>query len=64
MARDKLQKFRKSIHKTQEEMANAWEITLSFYKKIEHGSRNPSIRKIRTFKKKFPEANTEEIFLS
>lgn len=33
MARDKLQKFRKSIHKTQAEMANTWGITLSFYKK-------------------------------
>ena len=64
MAREKLKKYRISINKTQEEMANIWGITLSFYKQIECGAKNPSIEKIRDFKKNFPMANTDEIFLS
>ena len=35
MAREKLRKYRQSIGKTQEEMAEIWGITLSFYYKIE-----------------------------
>lgn len=64
MARDKLKQYRISIGKTQEEMANIWEITTSFYKQIECGAKNPSIKKIKDFKKKFPTANTDEIFLT
>ena len=64
MARKKLKEFRISEDKTQEEMAYIWGITLSFYKQIECGAKNPSIQKIKDFKKCFPNANTEEIFLS
>lgn len=63
MARKKLKEYRLSMGKTQEEMAKIWEITLSFYKQIECGAKNPSIQKIKEFKKKFPTANVDEIFL-
>lgn len=64
MARDKLREYRNSIGKTQDEMARIWGITLSFYKQIECGAKNPSIIKIKEFKNKFPTANTDEIFLT
>ena len=64
MPREKLREYRLSINKTQEEMAQKWGITLSFYKQIECGAKNPSIQKIKDFKKCFPVANTDEIFLS
>ncbi len=64
MTRAKLREYRISIKKTQEEMAGIWGITLSFYKQIECGAKNPSIQKIKDFKKCFPTANTDEIFLT
>ena len=64
MAREKLREYRLSINKKQDEMAKIWGITVSFYKQIECGAKNPSIQKIKQFKQKFPTANTEEIFLS
>lgn len=64
MARNLLIEFRKSIGKTQEEMANMWGITLSFYKQIECGAKNPSIQKVKDFKRAFPTANTDKIFLT
>lgn len=64
MARDKLREYRLSINKKQDEMAKIWGITVSFYKQIECGAKNPSIQKIKQFKQKFPTANTEEIFLT
>lgn len=64
MTRGKLREYRISINKTQEEMAKIWGITLSFYKQIECGAKNPSIEKIKIFKKQFPTANTDEIFLT
>ena len=64
MTRDKLKEYRVSINKTQEEMSIIWGITLSFYKQIECGAKNPSIKKIKDFKKCFPTANTDEIFLT
>ena len=45
-------------------MAEKWGITTSFYKQIECGAKNPSIQKIKEFKKSFPTANTDEIFLT
>ena len=63
MAREKLRKYRQSIGKTQEEMAEIWGITLSFYYKIESGEKNPSIQNLREFKKRFFNADVEEIFL-
>lgn len=64
MSRDKLREYRNSIGKTQDEMAKIWGITLSFYKQIECGAKNPSIKKIKEFKSKFPTADTDEIFLT
>ena len=64
MAREKLREYRISTNKTQEEMAKKWGITLSFYKQIERGAKNPSIEKMKEFKKSFPLADTDEIFLS
>ena len=64
MIREKLRDYRLSINKTQDEMAKIWGITLSFYSKIESGDKNPSIDKIKKFKKCFPTANTDEIFLT
>lgn len=64
MPREKLKEYRKTINKTQEEMAKTWGITLSFYKQIECGAKNPSINKIKEFKKAFPTANTDNIFLT
>lgn len=64
MARKKLREYRLSIKNTQEEMAEKWGITTSFYKQIECGAKNPSIQKIKEFKKNFPTANTDEIFLT
>lgn len=59
-----LKEFRTSINKTQLEMANIWEISLSFYKQIECGIKNPSIQTIKTFKEKFPTADTDKIFFN
>lgn len=64
MVREKLRKYRLSIDKTQEEMADIWGITLSFYNKIELGEKNPSIQNLKEFKKRFFNANVEEIFLN
>lgn len=64
MQREMLIQFRKAIKKTQDEMANTWGITSSFYKQIECGSKNPSIKNLKKFKEVFPAANVVEIFLS
>ena len=64
MERVKLKKFRKSIKKSQLEMAEILEITLSFYIKLELGLRNPSLKTINKFKNEFPTANVDEIFLT
>lgn len=63
MRQNKLIAFRKSIKKTQEEMAKMWGISISHYKQIECGAKNPSLRKIKIFKSKFVNANVAEIFL-
>ena len=63
MERAKLKRFRKSINKSQLEMAQILEITLSFYVKLELGLRNPSLKTIKKFKNEFPTANVDEIFL-
>lgn len=64
MKQNKLIYFRESLEKTQEEMAKTWGISISHYKKIEYGLKNPSLEKIKLFKVKFPTANTDEIFLT
>lgn len=64
MQRKALIQFRKAIGKTQEEMAMLWGITLSFYKQIECGAKNPSIANVKKFKEAFPTADTDKIFLT
>ena len=64
MEREKLKKFRMSLKKSQEEMANMLGITLSFYSKIELGLKNPSLKTIKKFKNIFPKANVDDIFLT
>jgi DNA-binding XRE family transcriptional regulator len=61
---NKLKQFRVSINETQEEMAEKWNISLSFLKKLEGGEKNPSIKTIKDFKKIYPTADISEIFLS
>ncbi len=64
MPREKLKKYRLLIGKTQEQMAEIWGITLSFYQKIELGEKSPSIQNLKEFKKRFFNADVEEIFLN
>lgn len=64
MQREELMNFRKDKGFTQEQMAKIWGITVSFYKQIESGAKNPSINKVKEFKKAFPRANAEKIFLT
>ena len=54
--------FRNSIGKSQKEMAEILNVSLSFYIKIEHGLRNPSYNFVSKFKSNFPKANVDEIF--
>ncbi len=61
---NRLKEFRNSITKTQLEMANIWGISLSFYKQIECGAKNPSVQTIKIFKNKFPTADTDKIFFN
>lgn len=64
MKREKLQSFRQSKHLTQEQMANELDITVSHYKAIEYGQRNPSFELMERIKNVFPKANIDKIFLS
>lgn len=64
MERTNLKKFRNSLNKSQNEMAKALDITLSFYSKLELGLKNPSLSTIKRFKEIFPTADVEKIFLT
>ena len=64
MKREKLQEFRQSKGMTQEQMANQLNITVSHYKALEYGQRNPSVELMEKIKEVFPKANIEKIFLS
>ena len=64
MERANLKAFRVSVKKSQNEMANLLDITLSFYSKLELGLKNPSLKTIKKFKEVFPNANVDNIFLS
>lgn len=64
MKRDKLIEFRKKQKKTQLDMANLLDITLSFYTKLELGLKNPSLKTIKRFKNVFQEADIDNIFLN
>lgn len=64
MKREKLQEFRQKNQLTQEQMANKLNITVSHYKAIEYGQRNPSFELMERIKNIFPKANIDKIFLS
>ena len=64
MKREKLQEFRQSKKMTQEQMANELNITVSHYKALEYGQRNPSFELMEKIKTVFPKANIDKIFLS
>ena len=63
MPREKLKLFRKTINKTNEEMAKMLALSLSMYKQMECGAKNPSLKTMQKFKEEFPTANISEIFL-
>ena len=64
MKRKKLQEFRQNKNLTQEQMANQLGITVSHYKALEYGQRNPSFELMERIKKVFPKTNIDKIFLS
>ncbi len=64
MKREKLQEFRQSKNLTQEQMASQLNITVSHYKALEYGQRNPSFELMEKIKEVFPKANIDKIFLS
>ncbi|MCI6265819.1 MAG: helix-turn-helix domain-containing protein [Erysipelotrichaceae bacterium] len=51
---EKLRNFREQLGKTQEQMANDFEISKSFYEKIESGTKKPGRELIEKVKKKYP----------
>lgn len=62
MKREELIKFRKKKGYTQKTMANMWNISISFYKQIEAGLKNPSLKKMKEFKNIFPTTNIMKFF--
>lgn len=58
-----LKEFREAIGKTQEEMANEFGISKSFYEKLESGDRKPGRELIEKIKIKYPLLDIN-IFLS
>ncbi len=64
MKREKLQEFRQKHKLTQEQMAKQLDITVSHYKAIEYGQRNPSFELMERLKNCFPKMNIDKIFLS
>ncbi len=63
MKREKLQEFRIKNKLTQEQMANKLEVTVSHYKAIEYGQRNPSFELMERIKNTFPTISIDKIFL-
>ena len=63
MQREKLKLFRKTINKTNDEMAKTLGLSLSMYKQMECGAKYPSLKTMQKFKEEFPTANVSEIFL-
>lgn len=64
MKREKLQEFRNSKKLTQEQMDDCLNITVSHYKAIEYGQRNPSFELMERIKSVFPKVSIDKIFLS
>ena len=49
-----LKEFREAIGKTQQEMANEFDISKSMYEKLENGDKKPGRELIRKIKLKYP----------
>lgn len=60
---DSLKNIRKEMNLTQLEMANKLEISVSYYSKIENGSKMPSYNFIKRFSDEFPSLDAN-IFLA
>lgn len=56
--------FRKERKLSISDMAKIVGISDSYYEKIEYGDRSPSYNFLVKFKRAFPEANTDNIFLT
>lgn len=56
--------FRKERKLSISDMAKIVGISESYYEKIEYGDRSPSYNFLIKFKRAFPEANTDNIFLT
>lgn len=61
---ERLVNFRKQAGRTSAGMAEEIGVSKSFYEKVEYGDRGPSYNFICKFKKAFPEADAEYIFLT
>lgn len=61
---EKLKAFRKSEGLSQDSMARAMGITLSFYEKVESGRANASSGFLVKFKRAFPHASIDDIFFT
>lgn len=57
-----LKKFRKSQNFNQKQMAKEIGVSVSYYYKVESGYQNPSYDFLVKFKKRFKDANIDEIF--
>jgi transcriptional regulator with XRE-family HTH domain len=55
--------FRRTIGETSSKMAERMGVSKSFYEKVEYGDRGPSYNFICRFKRAFPTADAEYIFL-
>ncbi len=60
--RENLIKFRKSVKKTQEKMAEKLGISVIMYKYLELGYKNPSFKTLEKFKNEFPETSIDKTF--
>lgn len=54
--------FREKQQLTQAEMASVLLVSYSLYQKIENGEREPTIKFIKKFKKKFPKISADVFF--
>lgn len=59
-----LLKLRKKLNFTQKEMAEYLEVSISFYAKVENGTKMPSYNFIMKIKKKIPEFDTNIFFVN
>ncbi|HAC0715714.1 TPA_asm: helix-turn-helix domain-containing protein [Listeria monocytogenes] len=58
----RLAQFRKELSMNQKEFAKKLGVSRSLLAKIETGNRMPSYRFMKAIKKRFPEANIDDLF--